>query len=96
MISLIVKWVANNENSMKISDYSKILDFSKGTKLDSRYVFDPKETHEHVFDLENSTQFLEKIFKRSDFLDFWRKNAPVCYTRPLQARFFHNITSIPI
>ena len=59
-----VLWLGSGQ--VKFSDFSKILDFSGVAKLSSRYVFDSKETHEHVFDLDNSARFLEKNFLGSD------------------------------
>ena len=48
-------------------------------KIKIFHVFDPKETHEHIFDLDNFGRFLEKIFKKSNFDDFSRTGFSAIY-----------------
>ena len=43
------------------------------TKLPSRYVFDPKETHEQVSDPKIFARFLEKKFKKKQLSRFFEK-----------------------
>ena len=72
---------------VKISDFPKNQNFSTAIKPVWLYVFDPKETHEHISDLDNFGRFLEKIVQKSDFDDFSVKNVTVFGIKAHKAKF---------